>query len=198
MPRINLLPWRQQLRAQRQKEFGLAALGALLAAGAVTLFTSWGISGAIDRQHDRNEVLKQEIATLDKQITEILGLVAQKQRLVARMEIITHLQRSRPEVVHVFDQLVRTLPDGVYLTQVKQTDKKLELHGVAQSSTRVSTFMRNIEASPWLMNPELQVVETLKSGGVGSEFTLFATQKSAESAEEERKPKQGGRPPGAP
>jgi type IV pilus assembly protein PilN len=198
MPRINLLPWRAQLRAQRQKEFGLATLGALLAAGAVTLFTSWGISGAIDRQHDRNEVLKQEIATLDKQITEILGLEAQKQRLVARMEIITHLQRSRPEVVHVFDQLVRTLPDGVYLTQVKQVDKKLELHGVAQSSTRVSTFMRNIESSPWLTNPELQVVETLKSGGVGSEFTLFATQKSAEPVEEERKPKRGVRPPGAP
>ncbi|MEI8296481.1 MAG: PilN domain-containing protein [Pseudomonadota bacterium] len=198
MPRINLLPWRQQLRAERQKEFGLAALGALLAAGAVMLFTSWAINGAIDRQHDRNEVLKQEIAALDKQITEILGLEAQKQRLVARMEIITHLQRSRPEVVHVFDQLARTLPEGVYLTQVKQTEKKLELHGVAQSSTRVSTFMRNIESSPWLMNPELQVVETLKSGGAGSEFTLFATQKSAEPAEEERKPKRGGRPPGAP
>jgi len=199
MPRINLLPWRAQQRAQRQREFGLAALGAVLAAGAVTLFTSWGINSAIDRQHDRNEVLKQEIATLDKQITEILGLEAQKQRLVARMEIITRLQRSRPEVVHVFDQLARTLPDGVYLTTVKQTDKKLELHGVAQSSTRVSTFMRNIESSPWLMNPELQVVETLKSGGVGSEFTLFATQKTAEPADDDRKPmRRGPRPPGAP
>ncbi len=199
MPRINLLPWRAQQRAQRQREFGLAALGAVLAAGAVTLFTSWGINGAIDRQHDRNEVLKQEIAALDKQITEILGLEAQKQRLVARMEIITRLQRSRPEVVHVFDQLARTLPDGVYLTTVKQTDKKLELRGVAQSSTRVSTFMRNIEASPWLMNPELQVVETLKSGGVGSEFTLFATQKTAEPVDDDRKPMhRGPRPPGAP
>jgi len=197
MPRINLLPWRAQQRSQRQKEFGLAVLGALLAAGAVMLFTSWAISGAIDRQHDRNEVLKKEIAELDKQITEILGLEAQKQRLVARMDIITRLQRSRPEVVHVFDQLARTLPDGVYLTSVKQTDKKLELHGVAQSSTRVSTFMRNIEASPWLMNPELQVVETIKSGGVGSDFTLFATQKSAEPVEDERKPRRA-RPPGAP
>jgi type IV pilus assembly protein PilN len=97
----------------------------------------------------------------------------------------------------VFDQLARTLPDGVYLTSVKQTDKKLELHGVAQSSTRVSTFMRNIEASPWLMNPELQVVETMKSGGTGSDFTLFATQKSAEPVEDERKPRRP-RPPGAP
>jgi type IV pilus assembly protein PilN len=82
-------------------------------------------------------------------------------------------------VVHVFDQLVRTLPEGVYLTSVKQTDKRIELHGVAQSSTRVSTLMRNIEASEWLTNPELQVIEAAK-GGVGSEFVLYATQKSAE------------------
>ncbi len=197
MPRINLLPWRQQQRAQRQKEFGLSVLGALLAAGAVMLFTSWAISGAIDRQHDRNEVLRKEIGELDKQITEILGLEAQKQRLVARMDIITRLQRSRPEVVHVFDQLARTLPDGVYLTTVKQIDKRVELHGIAQSSTRVSTFMRNIESSPWLMNPELQVVETVKTGGLGSDFTLFATQKSAEPVEEDRKSRRP-RPPGAP
>ena len=197
MPRINLLPWRAQLRAQRQKEFGLAVLGALLAAGAVTLFASWAISGAIDRQHDRNEVLRKEIAELDKQITEILGLEAQRQRLLARMEIIGRLQRSRPEVVHVFDQLARTIPDGVFLTSVRQTDKKLELKGVAQSSTRVSTFMRNIEASAWLSDPQLQVVETLKSGGTGSEFTLFATQKSTVPAEDERKPRRGGRPSGA-
>jgi type IV pilus assembly protein PilN len=179
MPRINLLPWRQQERARRQREFGLAVVGAVLAAGAVTLLTSWTITAAIDRQNDRNALLKREISALDKQITEILDLENQKQRLVARMEIISKLQRSRPEIVHVFDQLVRTLPEGVYLTSVKQTDKRLEIRGVAQSSTRVSTFMRNIEASEWLTNPELQVIETAKSGS-GSEFTLFATQKSSE------------------
>ena len=179
MPRINLLPWRQQERARRQREFGLAVVGAVLAAGAVTLLTSWTITAAIDRQNDRNALLKREIAALDKQITEILDLENQKQRLVARMEIISKLQRSRPEIVHVFDQLVRTLPEGVYLTSVKQTDKRLEIRGIAQSSTRVSTFMRNIEASEWLTNPELQVIETAKSGN-GSEFTLFATQKSSE------------------
>jgi len=134
------------------------------------------------------ELLKTEIAQLDKQITEILGLEAQKGRLVSRMEIIERLQRSRPEVVHVFDQLARTLPDGVYLTSVKQSDKKLELKGVAQSSTRVSTLMRNIESSPWLADPQLQVVETMKQGGTGSEFTLFATQKSATPSEDENRP----------
>jgi type IV pilus assembly protein PilN len=197
MPQINLLPWRQQQRAQRQKEFGLFAGGALMAALAVTLFTSWGFSAAIDRQRERNELLKSEIADLDRQITEILGLEAQKASMRARMEIVERLQRSRPEVVHVIDQLARTLPDGVYLTSVKQTDKKLELKGIAQSSTRVSTLMRNIEASPWLSDPQLQVVETLKAGGSGSDFTLFATQKTTEPADDQRKPRRAGRATGA-
>jgi type IV pilus assembly protein PilN len=191
MPRINLLPWRQQERQRRQKEFGLFSIGAVLAAAAVTLFTSFGVSSAIERQRERNELLKTEIAELDRQITEILGLEAQKARLQARIEVIERLQRSRPEVVHVFDQLVRTLPEGVYLTSVKQTDKRLELKGVAQSSTRVSTFMRNIEASPWLQDPQLQVVETLKQGQ-GSEFTLFATQKSVVGEDEERRARPAG------
>ena len=201
MPRINLLPWCQQERQRRQKEFGIFAMGAFLAAAAVTLFTSWGVSASIDRQRERNELLKTEIAELDRQITEILGLEAQKARLQARIEVIERLQRSRPEVVHVFDQLVRTLPEGVYLTSVKQADKRLELKGVAQSSTRVSTFMRNIEASPWLQEPQLQVVETLKNQAQGSEFTLFATQKSVVGEDEaaaggsdkdKRRPSRGG------
>jgi type IV pilus assembly protein PilN len=198
MPKINLLPHRQIERARIQKEFGLWAFGALMAAAVVTMFTYWGISGAIERQRERNELLKQEITELDKQITEILGLEAQRSRLVARMEIISRLQRSRPEVVHVFDQLARTLPDGVYLTSVKQNDKKLELKGVAQSSTRVSTLMRNIEASPWLADPQLQVIETGKQG-VGSEFTLFATQKSLAPADDDTsgKPRRAGHTAGA-
>lgn len=194
MPRINLLPWRQQERQRRQKEFGIFAMGAVAAAAAVALFTSWGVSASIDRQQERNQLLKTEIAGLDRQITEILGLEAQKARLQARIEVIERLQRSRPEVVHVFDQLVRTLPEGVYLTSVKQSEKKLELKGVAQSSTRVSTFMRNIEASPWLQEPQLQVVETLKNQAQGSEFTLFATQKSVVGEDDETGAK---RPPRA-
>jgi len=196
MPRINLLPWRQQQRTQRQKEFGLFAIGAVAAAAAVTLFTSWGVSAAIDGQRSRNDLLKKEISELDRQITEILGLEAQKERMRARMEIVERLQRSRPEVVHVVDQLARTLPEGVYLTSVKQNGKKLELKGVAQSSTRVSTLMRNIEASQWITDPQLQVVETLKTGGVGSEFTLFTTQKSVVPEDEDRKsrPRRAGTP----
>jgi type IV pilus assembly protein PilN len=176
MPRINLLPWRAEERKQKQREFAFAAIGAVVAAGAVTLLLSLIMSNRIDQQNEQNQLLKDEIAKLDKQITEILGLENQKQRLIARMDIIQKLQRSRPEVVHLFDQLVKTLPDGVYLTSVKQSDKRLELKGLAQSSTRVSAFMRNIDDSEWLDKPELEVVETKKDAALGSEFTLFANQ----------------------
>jgi type IV pilus assembly protein PilN len=196
MPRINLLPWRDIERAQTRREFGLGAVGVVLGAAAVTLFVSWGYSASIDRQMERNQLLKREIAELDKKITEILGLEEQRSRLETRMDIITRLQRSRPEVVHVFDQLARTLPEGVSLTAVKQNDKRIEIKGLAQSSTRVSTLMRNIEASNWLTNPELQVIETLKSGAQGSEFTLFATQHSVTQAPEGVKAPRGPRPAG--
>ena len=114
----------------------------------------------IEAQQRRNDQLRAEIKTLDKQIEEINNLETAKQKFIARMEIIEKLQRSRPEIVHVFDEIVRTLPDGVYLTGVKQTDKKLKFEGVAQSSTRVSSFMRNIDGSEWLRNPELEVVQS--------------------------------------
>ena len=114
----------------------------------------------IEAQQRRNEQLRVEIKTLDKQIEEINNLETAKQKFIARMEIIEKLQRSRPEIVHVFDEIVRTLPDGVYLTGVKQTEKRLKFDGVAQSSTRVSSFMRNIDGSQWLRNPELEVVQT--------------------------------------
>lgn len=176
MPRINLLPWREAERKRRRQEFIFGAVGAVLVAGLLTLVVNWQFDSAISQQNERNQVLRNEIAALDKQITEILGLEQQKQRLLARMEVIEQLQRSRPEVVHLFDQLVRTLPDGVYLTSVKQTDKKIQLNGIAQSSTRVSSYMRNIDASEWLADPALEVVETKGAANTGAQFTLYANQ----------------------
>ena len=178
MPRINLLPHRQRERAAKRRDFGAAASAAAVVAALVTIVTGFGFSTAIDRQRERNDVLTKEIGELEKQIADIDSLDAQKQRTLARMGIIETLQRSRPEVVHVFDQLARALPDGVYLTSVKQTEHKFELKGVAQSSTRVSTFMKNIEASQWLSEPQLQVIETLKGSKPGAEFTIFAMQRS--------------------
>jgi len=173
MPRINLLPWREQERKVRRREF-LVALGAaafaavIFVLGGKLLYSSW-----IDSQTAMNNLLKKEIVKLDAQIADIQDLENRKQRLVARMEIIEKLQRKRPEIVHLFDELVKTVPEGIYLTQMKETGKKLEIKGIAQSSTRVSTFMRNIDSSAWMDNPQLQVVESSKDSPTGgSSFTL--------------------------
>ncbi|MDE2304321.1 MAG: PilN domain-containing protein [Gammaproteobacteria bacterium] len=174
MPRINLLPWREQQRKLRRREFGLAAGAALLAAIMCALGGKLVYAGWIDSQLAKNQLLKDEITKLDAQIADIMDLEDRKQRLVARMEIIEKLQRSRPEIVHLFDELVHTVPDGVYLTALKENGKKLEIDGIAQSSTRVSTFMRNIDASTWMDNPVLQVVESAKDSPTGgSRFVLF-------------------------
>lgn len=178
MPRINLLPWREDERKERKVAFTVALGVAALAAGVVTFAIYLMFGSMIDAQERRNESLRTEIKKLDKQIEEINDLESSKQKFIARMEIIEKLQRSRPEIVHVFDEIVRTLPDGVYLTGVKQTDKKFKFEGVAQSSTRVSSFMRNIDGSEWLRNPELEVVQTTKDKGPGSNFTLYADQVS--------------------
>ena len=173
MPRINLLPWREQERKIRRREFGVAAGAAIFAAvifvlGGKLLYSSW-----TDAQNEKNALLKKEIVKLDAQIADIQDLENRRQRLLARMEIIEKLQRKRPEIVHLFDEIVKTVPEGVYLTAIKQTGNKLEIHGVAQSSTRVSTFMRNIDSSVWMDNPVLQVVESGKDSPTGgSNFTL--------------------------
>src|SRR6202158_3786477 len=176
MPRINLLPWREGQRKERKLAF-LVALGvAALAAGGAS-FAAYLLYGSmIESQQHRNQQLRVEIKTLDKQIEEINNLEVAKQKFIARMEIIEKLQRSRPEIVHVFDEIVRTLPEGVYLTGVKQTDKRLRFDGVAQSSTRVSSFMRTLAGWRWLRNPELEVVQTAKGATPGSSFTLTADQ----------------------
>ena len=173
MPRINLLPWREQERTIRRREFTVAACGAIVAAavfvgGGKLVYASW-----TDSQTEKNNLLKKEIVKLDAQIADIQDLETRKQRLVARMEIIEKLQRKRPEIVHLFDEIVKTVPDGIYLTAIKQSGNRLEIHGIAQSSTRVSTFMRNIDSSVWMDNPVLQVVESAKDSPTGgSNFTL--------------------------
>jgi type IV pilus assembly protein PilN len=175
MPRINLLPWREQERKVRRREFGVAAGAAVVAALVFALGGKLVYSGWIDAQNEKNNLLKTEIVKLDAEIADIQDLEDRRQRLLARMEIIEKLQRKRPEIVHQFDELVRTVPDGVYLSSLKQNGNKLDIRGVAQSSTRVSTFMRNIDSSTWMDNPELQVVETAKDSPTGgSSFTVLA------------------------
>ena len=182
MPRINLLPWREAERKRKRQEFGVGALAALMFAALVYFIVNWQMQSAIDAQMARNQYLNEQIAELDKQIAEILDLEQQKARLQARIQVIEQLELSRPEIVHVFDQLVRTTPDGIYLTSVKQTNRKIELKGFAQSSTRVASYMRNIDSSEWLTDPALQILETKGATDAGSQFTLTATQENPQLA----------------
>ena len=187
MPRINLLPWRDELRAQRRNQFYAAMGGAFGVAALIVLIGILLMDGIIDAQRDRNELLEEEIAALDVVIKEIRDLEDKKERLVARMKIIEELQQSRPEVVHVFEEMVHTLPDGVYLTSIKQSGQRIEIKGAAESNTRVSAFMRNIDKSEWLEKPELEVVE-VKNRELGprmSEFTVYAKGVRIKSEEEE-------------
>ncbi len=181
MPRINLLPWREEERKKRQRDFGVAMGGAVVAGiGTVMLFI-FAYSQMISAQEDRNDRLRAEIAELEKSIEEIDGLEAQKERLLARMEIIDQLQKSRPEIVHLFDEVVRRLPEGVYLTGLKQTGSRVELRGVAQSSTRVSALMRAIDASNWLRDPEVERVQTTTAGASRqAEFVVYLKQVSGD------------------
>lgn len=177
MPRINLLPWRAELRQKRKKEFLVALLGTVIVGGLLVYAGKLTVQGWTSAQSGRNDILRTEIAALNKQIEEITGLENQRERLLARMQVIDQLQRSRPEVVHLFDELVTAIPEGVHLTQVVQQGARIELDGDAQSSTRVSTLMRNIDSSAWLRDPGLDVVQTRTSGlDRNSEFKLFATQ----------------------
>jgi type IV pilus assembly protein PilN len=197
MPRINLLPWREEQRKERKLKFTIALGGAALAAVAFSFIAFLMFGSMIRSQQARNDLLREEIKKLDRQIEEINSLENDKQKFIARMEIIEKLQRSRPEIVHVFDDIVRTLPEGTYLTSVKQSSKRLRFDGVAQSSTRVSAFMRNIDSSEWLKNPELEVIETKKDNALGSSFTLFADQVTTVGADDasdaEKAPGKSGR-----
>jgi len=184
MPRINLLPWREAQLRERRIQFMVGLGGATLAAILIAFGAYLVFESMISAQQHRNEELRAQIRLLDKQIEEINSLEASKQQFIARMDIIEKLQRSRPAIVHVFDEIVKTLPDGTYLTAVKQSGQRLQFDGVAQSSTRVSAFMRNIDGSEWLKNPELQVVS---SAGNGSSFTLFAQEASTDQPDDQPK-----------
>ncbi|MEO8463978.1 MAG: PilN domain-containing protein [Gammaproteobacteria bacterium] len=187
MPRINLLPWRAELRQKRKKEFFMALLGAVIVGGALVYLSKLTVQGWTSSQRGRNEILKAQIVTLDKQIEEIKGLKSQRERLLARMRVIDQLQRSRPEVVHLFDEIVNVVPEGVDLTDIGQAGARIELRGVAQSSTRVSALMRNIDGSKWMKDPSLDIVESVAAAAgadKSSKFKLFAQQIPMVTSEE--------------
>ena len=186
MAKINLLPWREELRKQKQREFGFMAGGSAIIAALVVLLAHLHINGLIDNQNQRNAFLEKEIEILDKRIGRIKELEQLKADLLARMNVIQELQRSRPESVHLMDEMVRTLPDGIYLKKFVQKGKGLTMDGVAQSNARVSDYMRNIDSSPWLTGPRLDVIKTSEEDRRRiANFTLRGKQKTSKSQQPE-------------
>jgi type IV pilus assembly protein PilN len=171
MPRINLLPWREQQRTERKKSFAVGMIGAVIAALIVTGAGYVLMNSLVDSQASRNQRLTEEIKILDKKIEEINSFEQQKRQTIARMQIIEKLQRSRPEIVHVFDTFVQTVPEGIYLTSIVQTGQNVKVQGITQSATRVSDFMRALAASEWLRSPDID------GDGISlNKFTLVAKQ----------------------
>lgn len=159
MTRINLLPWRQERRAQKQKEY-LAVLGASALAAVLAVFGVYSyFNTLIENQNDRNMYLTEEIKQLDTKIAEIAELEKKRQHLLNRKQVIEQLQANRSQMVHLFDQLVRTIPEGVRLNSIKQTGELLTLEGVAQSNARVATYLRALEGSGWMTAPEPMLIE---------------------------------------
>ncbi|EXJ17097.1 PilN domain-containing protein [Imhoffiella purpurea] len=189
MARINLLPWREAARQQRRKDF-LTALGAaLLATFGVVVLVHMYYESMIGYQQQRNQYLNVEISALNRRIAEITTLQKTKQDLISRMEIIQRLQKSRPEIVRLFDEMVTAMPEGVYLTSVQQSGRSVVVEGRAQSNARVSAFMHKIDKSQWISNPRLLLIENKDKTGTGlSHFRLSFDQTiPAEDAKSDKK-----------
>lgn len=194
MAKINLLPWRQELRKKRQQEFLVINVAVAGLALALVVFGHTFFSKQVSDQEERNAYIKNEISSLDKQITEIDELQKRRDELLARMKVIQDLQGHRPVIVRVFDELVRALPDGVYFKTLERTGDLFRIQGVAQSNNQVSNLMRNLDASPWFKKPALSKVEADKnaadSGGknadaekaVGNQFILTVELEAPETA----------------
>ena len=183
MAKINLLPWREELRKQKQKDFVnkmvLSVLVGLIILGLVHTY----IEGLKAYQEQRNQMLQNEIVLLNKKIVDINDIEEKKRKLLAKIDLIQKLQESRPEIVHLFDEIPKTTPDGVFLTKFTQTGSELIFEGKSQSNARISAFMRAIESSPWLQTPTLNVIQSPDKQSPAktdteqlSDFTLHAKQ----------------------
>ncbi|MFI3184927.1 MAG: PilN domain-containing protein [Methylococcaceae bacterium] len=178
MAKINLLPWREELRAQKKQDFinaiALAVLFTILIFSGVHLY----VEGLKGYQEQRNKIIQDEIALLDIKISQIKTIEEQKAKLLTKIDLIQKLQESRPEIVHLFDELPRVTPDGVYLSKFTQVGGDLTFEGKSQSNARVSAFMRAIEASPWFKVPTLDVIQSANKVNPEqlSDFTMHTKQ----------------------
>jgi type IV pilus assembly protein PilN len=184
MARINLLPWRETERRQRRRDLAVAAGVAVVTVLLLGLALKLQIDAMIDAQRLRNIYLEGQIAVLNRRIREINEIEKKRQELLARMDVIQQLEESRPEIVHLFDQLVDVVPPGVFLTALRQQDRSVIIEGRAQSNARVSALMRNIDASAWIGNPVLLLIENKDETATGlSHFRLRFDQRKPGSGE---------------
>lgn len=160
MAKINLLPWREELRKQKQKDFVYSIVLSVLVGFIIVGSIHTYMKGLKTYQEKRNQKLQNEIVLLDKKIIEIKDIEDKKKKLLAKIDLIHKLQESRPEIVHLFDEIPKTTPDGIFLTKFSQNGPDLIFEGKSQSNARISAFMRAIEASPWLQTPTLNVIQS--------------------------------------
>ncbi|HET8801819.1 MAG TPA: PilN domain-containing protein [Marinobacter sp.] len=187
MAKINLRPWREELRAEKQKQFLVMILGAAIIAGGLTFLWKSDMDSRIAYQQSRNAYIETATKKLDQQIKEIESLKRKRDELLARMQVIQDLQGKRPVIVRVFDELVRTLPDGLYYTDLKRTGDRLDIVGMAESNSRVSALMRQLEESEWFADPNLSNVSAADSRRAGySQFSLSVQQKTPEPEGEDK------------
>lgn len=187
MPHINLLPWREELRRERQRQFINIAVGAAILTIGIVVLAHIRIDGMINAQQARNSFLQEQITRVDAEIKEIESLEKEKEALLARMKIIQELQGSRSEVVHLFDEMARVIPEQVYLIKLSRTGREVHLEGVADSNEDISEFMRKLNASPWFTNPKLTVIETGKKPYEGDSWFKLTVSLTGGKVEEEEK-----------
>jgi type IV pilus assembly protein PilN len=181
MAKITLRPWREELRAEKQKQFVVMILGAAIIAGGLVFLWKTDMDSRIAYQQSRNAYIETATKKLDQQIKEIENLKRKRDELLARMQVIQDLQGKRPVIVRVFDELVRTLPDGLFYTDLKRTGERVDIVGMAESNSRVSTLMRQFEESDWFTNPNLSNVSAADSRRAGySQFNLSVKQETPE------------------
>ena len=176
MPTINLRPWREELRAERQKQFISTLVGILVVACGLVFLWQSNVDSQITFQESRNAYLQSSMTELDKKIKEIKKLKSQKKKLLNRMKVIQDLQGTRPVIVRVFDELVRTLPDGLYYASLQRSGNELSIKGMAESNNRISGLMRNFEKSDWFDSPNLKDVSSVKGDSSLNKFEMSAKQ----------------------
>jgi type IV pilus assembly protein PilN len=180
---VNLLRWRDRQRAVRQKQFNAMAVAAVLVGAGLVFAAYTYMNTRIEHQNTRNAMLQSEIRTLDRQIARIRDLDQQRQSLVDRIEVIQTLQASRPEAVHLFDEMVVTLPEGTFFRELRQEGNRIRLVGRAESNARISALMRRVDASSWLRDSKLEIIETRQAGALQvRDFRLEASQTRPPSA----------------